>query len=62
VAPTYTPEQAAELANCHVNTIRGLYNQGILRGPRLGRRIRISEASLAKFLNGEQTCTDTENR
>jgi excisionase family DNA binding protein len=62
LAPTYTTEQAAELAGCCINTIRGLYNQGVLRGPRLGRRIRISESSLAQFLSGEQTGTATEAR
>jgi excisionase family DNA binding protein len=53
----YTVKETAELLGACQATVRALFSRGVLRGPRLGKRIRISESSLAQFLNGEQTGT-----
>lgn len=46
----YTPEQAAELLQVSVSSIRKWYAAGKLDAVKVGRRIRIAESALERFM------------
>ena len=45
----FTLSEAAELLNCHKNTLRKAILEGALRAARLGRDYRVSRLELQKF-------------
>lgn len=60
----YTPEQVAELLQVCVSSVRKWYASGKLDALKVGRRIRIPESALEKFMqsrNGSgNSGSDTE--
>ncbi|HEX3000323.1 MAG TPA: helix-turn-helix domain-containing protein [Armatimonadota bacterium] len=47
---TYTPEQAAEVLQVTVGTVRKLARDGRLQGAKIGRHWRFSERDIERFL------------
>lgn len=57
----YTPEQVAEMLQVSVSSIRKWYTAGKLDAVKVGRRIRITESALEKFMqsrNGTEPSQD----
>jgi len=56
-----TAEQAAQIANVHVETIRRNARNGTLRSVKIGRALRIPESAL-RDRTGAQTPTINEDK
>lgn len=56
----YTPEQVAEMLQVSIYTVRKWYASGKLDALKAGRRIRITESALKKFMQSRNGSGDTE--
>lgn len=56
----YTPEQVAEMLQVSIYSVRKWYASGKLDALKVGRRIRITESALERFVQSRNGSGNTE--